>query len=450
VPARYIPPEQRQFLDKIRVALGVSAPMTTDEIRRRLDTFVRDRYSDLVATTRKVEGVTPAGNPGEFKSFEIWIMAPFDGSRQGVENPTFWADAVRLSMGAEEAFASTTSFEPTMAGEAWDKAIIAILFSLAAMTLYIWVRFAKFSSGVAAVVATVHDVLITLGAVTAAVFIADTPVGQVLMLTDMKVNLPLVGAFLTLVGYSVNDTIVVFDRIRENRGKYGDLSVSIVNNSINQTLSRTVLTSSTVFVAVVALYFFGGRYSSIHGLSFVMLFGTVVGCYSSIAVASPILVMRSYLRKVYAWAYPILGAALLVYYGLVWHFPNVVLEGQEKPVDLHGYFSLAMAEGNTTGALVAAVLMVLAAVWFALATWAVVSEAHGRAWPVAAGSPALARMIGAVSILAPLAVVVLFAISMLVPGASAWAAPACGAALATCPATWSLVRMAWPKTTGIV
>jgi len=104
----------------------------------------------------------------------------------------------------------------------------------------------------------------------------------------MKIDLPMIGAFLTLVGYSVNDTIVVFDRIRENRGKFGELSEAVVNNSINQTLSRTILTSFTVWMVCVILYFFGGVQSSIHGFSFVLAVGVIVGTYSSIVVAAPI------------------------------------------------------------------------------------------------------------------------------------------------------------------
>jgi hypothetical protein len=249
------------------------------------------------------------------------------------------------------------------------------------------------------------------------------------MLTDMKVNLPLIGAFLTLVGYSVNDTIVVFDRIRENRGKYGDMSVSIVNNSINQTLSRTVLTSSTVFVAVVALFFFGGKTSSIHGLAFVMLFGTLVGTYSSIAIASPILVMGGYLRKVYAWAYPVLGLGVLAYYVFVW----CPWEG--------GFFA-------SPAGLVWTVLWLawLAVVWDA--TW---SEACGRPWALQQKVPALARVLAAAGSLAPPVAVVLGGIAALASkdsSAPAWAGPAAFFALATCPATWALWRLVRGKAAG--
>jgi preprotein translocase SecF subunit len=353
----------------------------------------------------------------------MWVRDDFSGKHAETSNPAFWSnDVVKLALGHQEQFASTTSFEPTMAGEAWDKAVLAILFSLAAMALYIWLRFAKFISGIAAVVATIHDVLITLGAVTAASLISGLWTGNWLMLTDMKVNLPLIGAFLTLVGYSVNDTIVVFDRIRENRGKYGDLSALIINNSINQTLSRTVLTSSTVFLAVVALYFYGGKTSSIHGLAFVMLVGTVIGCYSSVAIASPILIMGDYLRKVYAWFYPLIGAGLLAYFLGIW-----------------------MTPAEFMGQWIAWAAAAAAVVWIALVTWGVACRAYGSRWSLQDSAGGLVSLLAVISLLAPVLTVILFAVAVLAKGGGtpAWAAPAAVMALATCPATFMLYRMAW-------
>jgi len=239
-----------------------------------------------------------------------------------------------------------------------------------------------------------------------------------LMLTDMKINLPLIGAFLTLVGYSVNDTIVVFDRIRENRGKYGDLSVTIINNSINQTLSRTVLTSSTVFIAVVALYFFGGKTSSIHGLAFVMLVGTLVGCYSSIVIAAPILVMRDFLYKVYVWAYPCVGAGLLAYFGCIW----------QRPGDFFGNW-------------VGWVWTVLQIAWVAMATWAVWCDAYGRPWVLGRKAPGLVRGLTALSFVAPFGAVAFSVVAVLSATAGTWAGPAALGCLMTVPATYALYRV---------
>ncbi|MGA2629337.1 MAG: protein translocase subunit SecF [Terriglobia bacterium] len=153
------------------------------------------------------------------------------------------------------------------------QALYVTLAGLGAMLVYIWFRF-ELIYGVAAVIATFHDVLITLG---------------ILSLLSKEISLTVIAALLTLVGYSMNDTIVVFDRIRENvrlnkREKYLDL----VNRSINQTLSRTILTSGLTFLAVLSLYVFGGEV--IHGFALTLVIGVIIGTYSSIAVASPILV----------------------------------------------------------------------------------------------------------------------------------------------------------------
>ena len=149
----------------------------------------------------------------------------------------------------------------------------AVLYSLAGMLVYLWFRF-ELIYGVAAVVAVFHDTLITLGAFS---------------LTDKEISLTVIAAILTLVGYSMNDTIVVFDRIRENVKLLRRESLAeIVNKSINQTLSRTILTSGLTFLTVLSLYLFGGEV--LHGFSFALVIGIIIGTYSSIAVAAPMLV----------------------------------------------------------------------------------------------------------------------------------------------------------------
>ena len=167
-------------------------------------------------------------------------------------------------------------------------AVLAIVISLLAIVAYIWFRFQKITFGLAAVVALVHDVLIVLGLMALASYLNGNPLGNALLLGDFRINLPMVAAFLTIVGYSLNDTIVVFDRIREVRGKNPNLTDEIVNTSLNQTLSRTLLTSLTTFLVVIILYVFGGE--GIHGFAFCLTLGVIVGTYSSIYVASPVLV----------------------------------------------------------------------------------------------------------------------------------------------------------------
>jgi preprotein translocase subunit SecF len=153
------------------------------------------------------------------------------------------------------------------------QALLATLYSLAGMLVYLWFRF-ELIYGVAAVVAVFHDTLITVGAFS---------------LSDQEITLTVIAAILTLIGYSMNDTIVVFDRIRENlRISRRENLTSVVNRSINQTLSRTVLTSGLTFLTVLSLYLFGGEV--LRGFSFALVIGILIGTYSSIAVAAPMLV----------------------------------------------------------------------------------------------------------------------------------------------------------------
>jgi preprotein translocase subunit SecF len=162
---------------------------------------------------------------------------------------------------------------PKVGADLRRQALYVTLAGLAAMLVYIWFRF-ELVYGLAAVVATIHDVIITLG---------------IFSLLNKEISLTVIAALLTLVGYSMNDTIVVFDRIRENvrmnkRGNY----VELVNHSINQTLSRTILTSGLTFLTVLSLYVFGGEV--IHGFALTLVIGVIVGTFSSIAIASPIVV----------------------------------------------------------------------------------------------------------------------------------------------------------------
>lgn len=163
---------------------------------------------------------------------------------------------------------------PKVGEELKGVAVNAVLFSLGAILVYIWVRF-QWRYSVGAIVATVHDVLVVIGA---------------FAITQREMNLTVLAAILTVAGYSVNDTVVVFDRIRENqrRNLKKDLGL-VINEAINQTLSRTILTSLTVFMVVIVMFFFGGQI--INDFAFAMLVGVIVGTYSSIFSASPVMYM---------------------------------------------------------------------------------------------------------------------------------------------------------------
>jgi SecD/SecF fusion protein len=215
-------------------------------------------------------------------------------------------DKIVKQLSAKEAFTFPDAFtgyyfvNPGQAQSIVRRALWASLLSFAGICVYVWLRFGAFKYGIAAVAALVHDVLFTLGFLAAVAWFAETRRGETFGIGDVRLSLDVVAGILTLIGYSINDTIVVFDRIRENvrrriremRGKRqsGDvLTPELIDQAINQTLSRTILTSFTTWIVVVTLYIWGG--ATLHGLALCLIFGIIVGTYSSIAIASPILVL---------------------------------------------------------------------------------------------------------------------------------------------------------------
>jgi SecD/SecF fusion protein len=186
-------------------------------------------------------------------------------------------------------FERITRFDPSVAGETRMLALIATIASWVIIIAYLWWRFHSFTYGLAAVLAVVHDVLITLGAIAFSYWLAKVPyLSSILQIDQFKIDLPIVAAFLTLIGFSVNDTIVIFDRIREIKGKTPVLTDKMVNDAINQTLSRTILTSFTAWLVVVILYFVGGE--GLHGFAFALVVGFLSGTYSTVYIATPILI----------------------------------------------------------------------------------------------------------------------------------------------------------------
>ena len=177
------------------------------------------------------------------------------------------------SIGNTYNFRRVENVGPKVSSELLKSGITAIFLSLVAMLFYIWVRFEwQFSLG--AIIALFHDVIITLG---------------LFSLLNLEINLSIVAAVLTIVGYSMNDTVVIYDRVRENLKKYSDIKIfELTNKSINETLSRTLITSITTLLALMSIYLFGGEI--LKGFSLAMIFGVVFGTYSSIYIANPILV----------------------------------------------------------------------------------------------------------------------------------------------------------------
>jgi SecD/SecF fusion protein len=200
-------------------------------------------------------------------------------------------DAVKARVAAMPVFPSSNTIGGKVAGETEQRALLAMLGSMILITLYLWIRFQRVIYGIAAVVALIHDSLTTIGALAMCYYIATwfPPLANVLLISPFKIGLIEVAAILTLIGYSVTDTVVVFDRIREVKGKAPFITPAMINTSVNQTLSRTILTSLTVFLVSGVLYALGG--ATIHGFSFAMLFGVVTGTYSSVYIAAPLLLV---------------------------------------------------------------------------------------------------------------------------------------------------------------
>tara|TARA_B100001057_G_scaffold351108_1_gene352621 strand:- start:54 stop:944 length:891 start_codon:yes stop_codon:yes gene_type:complete len=177
------------------------------------------------------------------------------------------------SFGNKYDFRRVENVGPKVSTELLKSGVIAITLSLALMLIYIWIRFEwQFSLG--AIFALFHDVVATLG---------------IFSLFSLEINLSIIAAVLTIVGYSMNDTVVIFDRVRENLRRYSDIKIyELTNISINETLSRTIITSATTLLALLAIYFFGGEI--LKGFSLAMILGVIFGTYSSIYIANTILV----------------------------------------------------------------------------------------------------------------------------------------------------------------
>tara|TARA_B100000945_G_C20379421_1_gene596396 strand:+ start:472 stop:1374 length:903 start_codon:yes stop_codon:yes gene_type:complete len=181
-------------------------------------------------------------------------------------------EKVISNLGSDISFRRVENVGPKVSQELLNSGLIAITLALGAMLFYIWVRF-EWQFSIGAITAIFHDVLITIG---------------LFSLLSLEINLSIVAAVLTIVGYSMNDTVVIYDRIRENLKKHSSLKIADISNiSINETLSRTLITSTTTLLALISIFILGGEI--LRGFSFAMIIGVLIGTYSSIFVASPIL-----------------------------------------------------------------------------------------------------------------------------------------------------------------
>ena len=200
-----------------------------------------------------------------------------------VKNPDFVNEIknnLKNSSGYDFSFRRVENVGPKVSSELLKSGIIAIALSLFAMLFYIWIRF-EWQFSIGAIVALFHDVIVTLG---------------IFSIFSLEINLSIVAAVLTIVGYSMNDTVVIYDRVRDNLKKYSNIQIfELTNISINETLSRTIITSITTLLALVSIYVFGGEI--LKGFSFAMILGVLFGTYSSIYIACPLLVSLNVTQK---------------------------------------------------------------------------------------------------------------------------------------------------------
>jgi SecD/SecF fusion protein len=197
---------------------------------------------------------------------------------------------IQATIAETPVFPSSNQIGGKVAGDTQLMALYALVASMVIIVIYVWIRFQNVIFGLAAVLALLHDVLVTVAFLAMSYYLS--PYLGFLQVDPFKISLSVLAALLTIIGFSINDTIVVFDRIREVRGKSTELTEQVINLSVNQTLSRTLLTSGTVFIASIILYFVGGP--GIHGFAFSMVVGVIAGTYSSIYIAAPVLL---WLRK---------------------------------------------------------------------------------------------------------------------------------------------------------
>ena len=224
--------------------------------------------------------LTSPGMQTRKKPYRTWslstALAP-DDTRKVLEQ-------VAGQLASTPIYLSANSIGGKVAGNTKVTAVYALLASLVMIVAYVWLRFQNVAFGLAAVVALLHDVLVTIACIALSVYVA--PYLGWALVDDFKISLDVVAALLTIVGFSINDTIVIFDRMREIRGKSSAVSAEMVDRAINQTLSRTILTSGTALLAAIILYCLGGQ--GIHAFAFAILIGIISGTYSTIVIASPI------------------------------------------------------------------------------------------------------------------------------------------------------------------
>ncbi len=270
-------PADLSLIGGTRVELKFPEPIAHDPLAE----LVQGRLDSLGLGQTPFRLANPGYQEGSDARYDDWALE----STLDSEQTDKLLGAMEAELAATPVFASSSEIGGKVAGDTQMMAVYAMLASMVMIVLYVWIRFQNLFFGLAAVVALVHDVMIAVAALALSAYLS--PFMGALLVDPFKISLAVVAALLTIVGFSINDTIVIFDRIREVRGKSPRVTADMINLSINQTLSRTIITSGTVFIACLILYFVGGP--GIHAFAYTMVIGVIAGTYSTVYIAAPLL-----------------------------------------------------------------------------------------------------------------------------------------------------------------
>ena len=251
-----------------------------------LSSRIRDQLKSAKMPDVEFELTNPRYREGSSTPLDRWtlkIALPEQTTKEILSE-------IQSQFASTPVFPSSNQIGGKVAGDTAQMALFALMAAVLMIIIYVWIRFQNVIFGLAAVLAVIHDVMVTIGFLALSAYLA--PYLGVLLVDPFKISLAVVAALLTIVGFSINDTIVIFDRIREIRGKSTDLTGDMINLAVNQTLSRTLLTTGTVLTSTTILYVLGGQ--SIHPFAYAMLIGLISGTYSTVYIASPLLLL---LRK---------------------------------------------------------------------------------------------------------------------------------------------------------
>jgi SecD/SecF fusion protein len=275
-PSTPVPPP-RTTQESTAALTFPGSPLSGDALKER----VRESARQVLGQDLYVEVYNPNWDPNDNTPYESWtVTLPLspEQARQVL-------DHMQAQMEQQVVWQTSSKIGGQVSRDTRGRALMALAVSVLGIIAYIWFRFQKVAWGLAAIVAIAHDALIMLGAIAVSYWLA--PYLGFLGIEEFKISLPVVAAFLTLVGYSVNDTIVIFDRLREIRGKSPTITRKMLNDAVNETLSRTIITGGLTWMVVVALYIFGGP--GIHAFAFSLVIGVIAGAYSTVYIAAPLL-----------------------------------------------------------------------------------------------------------------------------------------------------------------